>query len=254
MTRRNDKRNQRRNRSNKFTEDQAVNMATSMAFGAIMNKIFGDVFDKKAKAKDLVESEVSDNVTAKDIQQLKEGVASLTKVKIPTDGSAIEFPLPDNLQIFISEDGKPMIRKKVEHDGEPAEAQNNLPTYEDIAEKLFKNKEYYYHNGNDIEKRIASYEYQDVDNSKTEAQVKRMLAFNKLQNIAQYLNDGWHPNFTIESEKWFIYLDGVTKKFAVASNIHCMGSGVHFKTKELAEQAIQIMGEESLSDLFNVNW
>ncbi len=272
MTRRNDKRNERRNRNhNKPSREQAAHMAASMMMGAVMAKAFNDIFDGKDNPLNKVheqferikhtDGDTSGKViiTDSEIQQLKEGTANLTKIKVPDDGSAIEFPLPDYLQMFFNEEGKPMIHRKIEGDGEPTNEVPKPITYEDIAKDLYKGQRAIYWNPN-VAGEEESIEYYDCDwgyanlyNCTTRAQVKRLKAFNKLQNIAQYLNDGWHPNFNDESDKYFIYKD-VDDTFNVGCNIHCMSSGVHFKTKALAEEAARIMGEDSLADLFNTNW
>ena len=79
------------------------------------------------------------------------------------------------------------------------------------------------------------------------------MAFNKLQNIAKYLNEGWNPDFNDDSQKFFIILD-FDNKYNVAYNTYESTSVVYFKTEELANRAITIMGKDSLADLFNTNW
>ena len=251
MTRRNDKRNQRRNHK----EDNSSTIAASMIFGAIMNKIFDKVHDekeKKTKVKDLAD-EPFDGIRKVSDNCIESGI------HIPADGTAKEIPVPEGLQIFISEDGKPMIRKKVEDDGEQKNKFAQI-AYHQLAKDLYKGAYPYYWNVNTdneyeaIDTYECSADYDCLFNCYTEAQVRRLMAFNKLQNIATYLNDGWKPDFKDDSDKYFIYLDGVNKKYHVARNVHCMDSGVHFKTEKLAERAIEIMGEASLADLFNTNW
>lgn len=210
MTRRNDKRNQRRNRK----EDNASSIAASVLFGAIMHKIFGDSLGEKkeeTKMKDIVDEpfhgvrKVSDN-------HLECGVI------LPSDGTAVEIPTPEGYQVFISEDGKPMIRKVVEGDAE-------------------------------------------------EAQSKKLRAFCKLLDITKQLNDGWEPDFDdAEQDKYFIYYqgggysfkDGEEKNlnFGIYSLVDepFYPSGAYFKTEKLARKAIDIMGEESLTDLFINNY
>lgn len=252
MTRRNNKRNQRRNHK----EDNSSTIAASMMFGAIMNKIFDKVHDerkKKTKVKDLAD-EPFDGIRKVSDNCIESGVC------IPDDGTAKEIPVPEGFQIFISEDGKPMIRKKVEDDGEHKKKFTQLAYYK-LAKELYQGCNTYYWNVNtDNEyEAIDTYEcnaadYDSLFNCHTEAQVKRLMAFNKLQNIATYLNEGWKADFKDDSDKYFIYLDGVNKTYNVAYNIHCMDCGVQFKTAELAKKAIDIMGESSLADLFNTNW
>ena len=83
------------------------------------------------------------------------------------------------------------------------------------------------------------------------AQAKRMLAFNKLQNIAKYLNGGWKPNFKDNSQKWSIF-----KEICYGTACECMTNfgGIYFKNADLADEAIRLMGKESLDDLFSTDW
>lgn len=179
-----------------------------------------------------------------------------TDTFIPTDGTAVEMKIPEGFEVFISEDGKPMIRKRVEAEGEPAKSEDSSLTYEDIAKKLYKDNQtvFYYDNDDKINTFECNASYNELDNSLSEAQVKRWLAFNKLQNIALYLNNGWMPNFLSNSKKYFIWECGATGRYTVGYNTNFNEGSVYFRTEELAEQAIRIMGEESLSDLFNTNW
>lgn len=251
MTRRNDKRNNRRNRQRNNGNDEASKFASIM-MSAIMGKTFEEVFGKKD---DRYSSGIhAEGISNQDITNINNGKASLTKCTIPTDGTAVELPIPDNLQVFISEDGKPMIRKKIEGDKEPSDAEEGKPiTYDDICKDLFYNKDaYYLDESNKVSSWVmTSSNYNDFDNCTSIAQAKRMIAFNKLQNIAKYLNGGWKPNFKGGSKNWYIYKDmlyGVTF-------IHTTNQGiVYFKNADLANEAIQLMGKDSLNDLFSTDW
>lgn len=94
--------------------------------------------------------------------------------------------------------------------------------------------------------------YKDIDNSASEAQAKRLIAFNKLMNIAKYLNGDWKPNFDRDDEKWNINKDGDT--FIEMYTRRLNKAGVYFKSQELTKEAIRLMGEESLNDLFSADW
>lgn len=252
MTRRNEKRNNRRNRQRNNGNDEASKFA-SMMMGAIMGKAFEKVFGNK---NDRYSSGIhAEGISNQDVTNINNGKASLTKCTIPTDGTAVELPIPDNLQVFISEDGKPMIRKKIEGDAKPTnDAEEGKPiTYDDICKDLFYNKDaYYLDESNKVSSRVmTSSNYNDFDNCTSIAQTKRMIAFNKLQNIAKYLNGGWKPNFKYSSKNWYIYKDilyGVTFS-------HTTNQGIlYFKNADLADEAIRLMGKDSLNDLFSTDW
>ena len=251
MTRRNEKRNNRRNRQRNNGNDEASKFA-SMMMDAIIGKAFEKVFGNKY---DRYSSGIhAEGISNQDISNINNGKASLTKCIIPTDGTAVELPVPDNLQVFISEDGKSMVRKKIEGDENPTGAgEGKSITYDDVIKELYLYKTAYWIHGKDdigVDKQDIG-NYKDVVNSTTLAQAKRYAAFNKLQNIAKYLNKGWKPNFKDHSKNWYIYKDIL---YGVTFNYTTNQGTVYFKNADLAEEAIRLMGKDSLNDLFSTNW
>lgn len=252
MTRRNDKRNGRRNRQR--NNQPEFSPFAQMLFGAILGKGAEMIANKMKEKDENTPSIHTEGITDKDIQNINEGNASLSKLYIPNDGTAVEFPIPENLEFFFDEEGKLMVRKK--QDGEPApneETQEKPITYDDICKELFSEKKTYWL-GN---KKINNFypdevNFNDINNSTSEAQVKRLAAFNKLQNIAKYLNNGWVSNFNGKNKNWLIRIeDG---KY-VARFIKWFNNGsVYFKSEEAANRAIRLMGENSLNDLFSTDW
>lgn len=244
MTRRNEKRNNRRNRqrSNK-TE---LSPFSQMIIGALLGK------DAEMIAKKMTEKETPDihaeGITNKDINNINNGNATLSKLRIPADGSAVEYPIPDGLSFFFNEEGKLMVHKKQEQESAP----DTKNAYDDICKELFFGKTAYWVHDNKIKKGVVRYSYKDIDNYTSLAQAKRTLAFNKLQNIAKYLNDGWKPNFNGNQKNWNIIKDDDTfvVMFTTTANKAC----VCFKSENLAKEAIRIMGEDSLNDLFSTDW
>jgi len=256
MTRRNEKRNNRRNSRQRNNNPELPPFA-QMLFGAIVGKVVDMIAKKMAE---IAEEETPDihaeGISNQDVTNINNGKASLTKCTIPTDGTAVEIPIPDNLQVFISEDGKPMIRKKIEGDEKktPDDKEGKPITYDDICKDLFYNKDaYYLDESNNVSSWVmTSSNYNDFDNCTSIAQAKRMIAFNKLQNIAKYLNGDWKPNFDRDDEKWNINKDGDT--FIEMYTRTLNKASVYFKSQELTKEAIRLMGEESLNDLFSTDW
>jgi hypothetical protein len=254
MTRRNDKRNNRRNRQRNNTPE--LPPFAQMLFGAIVGKGVDMIAKKMAE---IAEEETPDihaeGISNQDVTNINNGKATLSKLRIPADGSAVEYHIPDNLQFFFAEDGKLMVRKKIDGDAKAHDAEEGNPiTYDDICKALFfKNKIYWaYKDGIDSDMASPS-NYKDVDNCTSEAQVKRLIAFNKLQNIAKYLNDGWKPDFKAGTYNWYIIKkrDGRYGAMLISSENDGI---VYFKSKYLANEAIRLMGEESLNDLFSTDW
>lgn len=249
MTRRNDKRNNRRNRQR--NNQPELPPFAQMLFGAILGngaEIIADALKEKAEEK----TEDKPHTGIRQSDNLLE-----SSCIINGDGSATEIPIPDGFQIFISEDGKPMIRKKIEGDEKknktPDAAENVAITYDDISKKLFLNKKIFFVLGKYIDSGTAHDEnYDDLDNCTSEAQAKRMAAYNKLQNIAKYLNGDWKPDFDGDHENWDITKDGDTYTPMYTKVLN--KANTYFKSEDLAYEAIRLMGEESLNDLFSTDW
>lgn len=251
MTRRNDKRNGRRNRQR--NNQPELSPFAQMLFGAILGK-GAEMIANKMKEKDGNTPSIhKEGITDKDIQNINEGNTSLSKLYIPNDGTAVEFPIPENLEFFFNEEGKLMVRKK--QDDEPAlneETQEKPITYGDVLKELYLDKTAYWVYDKSIESgKQSSYNFEDAVNCTSVAQAKRMVAFNKLQNIAKYLNKGWQPNFRDNSKKWSIckYIC-----YGTQCTIETNEGNVYFKSADLADEAIRLMGEDSLNDLFSTDW
>lgn len=251
MTRRNDKRNNRRNRQRNNTPE--LPPFAQMLFGAIVGKGVDMIAKKMAENAEQETPDIhAEGISNQDVTNINNGKETLSKLRIPADGSAVEYPIPDNLQFFFAEDGKLMVRQKTEHETAPDDKEGNPITYDDICKALFfKNKIYWaYKDGIDSDMASPS-NYKDVDNCTSEAQVKRLIAFNKLQNIAKYLNGDWKPNFRDNSKKWSIrkYIC-----YGTQCSIELNEGNVYFKSADLADEAIRLMGKESLDDLFSTDW
>lgn len=252
MTRRNDKRNNRRNRQR--NNQPELSPFAQMLFGAILGKGAEMIANKMKEKNENTPSIHTEGITDKDIQNINEGNASLSKLYIPNNGSAVEYPTPENLEFFFDEEGKLMVRKK--QDGEPApneETQCKPITYGDVLKELYLGKTAYWIYDQNIEfGKQTSYNFEDAVNCTSVAQAKRMVAFNKLQNIAKYLNGDWKPVFDRLIKNWNISKDGDTF-LAMYTKVLNRGS-VYFKSEEAANEAIRLMGENSLNDLFSTDW
>lgn len=253
MTRRNDKRNNRRNRQrNNQPEFSPIG---SMLFGAILGKGAEMIANKMMEKDENTPSIHTDGITDKNIQNINEGNASLSKLYIPNDGTAIEFPTPENLEFFFDEEGKMMVRKKHAQNDHPQneETQEKPITYDDVLKELYLGKIAYWIYEKNIESGIQTdYNFKDSVNCTSVAQAKRMVAFNKLQNIAKYLNGDWKPDFDGDHENWNINKDGDTFIAMYSRNLN--KGNVYFKSEEAANEAIRLMGEDSLNDLFSTDW
>ena len=261
MKRRNDKRNNRRNRQR--NNNSELNPFAQMPLGEILDK-GAEMIIKTLMKKEEEKTEDKPHTGIRQSGNLLE-----SSCIINGDGSATEIPIPDGYQIFISEDGKPMIRKKIEGDKKPTDAGEGKPiTYDDICKDLFLNKRTYWL-GNKKINYLYSDEYNcnDLNNCTSNAQAKRVAAFIKLQNIAKYLNKEWEPNFddTLQEKFYISYIGDepesdlpvdLLKSYQVYCKVDepVYESSIYFKTYKLACEAIRLMGKESLNDLFSTDW
>lgn len=252
MTRRNDKRNNRRNRQR--NNQPEFSQIGSMLLGALLGK-GAEMITKKMMEKDENTPSIhTEGITDKDIQNINEGNASLSKLYIPNDGTAVEFPTPDNLQFFFDEEGKLMVRKR--QDGEPAldeKTQEKPITYDDVLKELYLFKKASWVGTSKIyEGTIGLANYGDLINCTTEAQAKRVIAYNKLMNIAKYLNGDWKPDFDGHQENWNICKEG--DDYLALWTGTTEHPSVYFKSEEAVYEAIRLMGKDSLNDLFSTDW
>lgn len=247
MTRRNDKRNNRHNRQrNNKTE---LSPFASMLFGALLGKGTEMIAEKMAEEAKKTPDIHTEGITNKDINN---GNATLSKLRIPADGSAVEYPIPDGLTFFFNEEGKLMVQKKQEQESAPDTKNGDPITYDDICKKLFFNKTAYWVRGKNIKEGVIRVSYNDIDNCTSVAQVKRVVAFNKLQNIAKYLNKGWKPDFPDRNN--YTICKNCAGGYSLLGNHKCQAGTIYFRTEDLALEAIRLMGEESLNDLFSTDW
>ena len=120
-------------------------------------------------------------------------------------------------------------------------------TYDDMCQKLFRNGYCFIGAFGQIVTNGKNENYRtDPSNAKTSHQLECILAKNKLANTARYLNGEWkwelgsHEAFFImdrsyEENTIDLYIDKYTCYYERAN--------VLFKSKESAQQAIEILGE-----------
>lgn len=120
-------------------------------------------------------------------------------------------------------------------------------TYSDACRKLFVGYGWFFTDAEGgIHHTLGGNTYSCANNSATKHQLECILAKNKLVNVAKYLNAEWKP--AVEDTAWYIIsygnnnIDIVNDYFQHSS----CSSRIIFKTKDLARQAIEILGEETV--------
>ena len=123
-------------------------------------------------------------------------------------------------------------------------------TYEDMCQKLFKGTYCFI----DVCGQIVEYGRNEncrihPSNAKTKHQLECILAKNKLANVARYLNGDWE--WELGSHEAFFIMDRSYKENTIDLYIdkytcYSERANVLFKSRESAQQAIEILGEETV--------
>lgn len=152
---------------------------------------------------------------------------------------------PEGMEYYI-ENGEIRFRK----------AKKNL-TYNDIAAALFEtNKTYYF----DVYANIkcangVHSSYWQTNNCTSERQAQKLLAINKLMNVAKYLNGKWKPDWdNMEEDKFYIRYNQASRTLQVGAANILYSDIVYFKSGKLAKQAIEILGEETIKLALCTDW
>lgn len=85
-------------------------------------------------------------------------------------------------------------------------------------------------------------------------QGEKLFAINNLMNVAKYLNDGWYPDWEEHNNEFKWYINLYHSTIDIRYTTHYNGSFVYFKSEELAQQAIEILGEETIKLALSTDW
>lgn len=84
--------------------------------------------------------------------------------------------------------------------------------------------------------------------------MKKILAINSLMIIAKYLNKDWNPCFNNDKQaKYFITISNGKLLIDYCYYIN-MGVIVYFRREKLAQQAIELLGEETIKQALSNNY
>lgn len=162
--------------------------------------------------------------------------------------NGVKIQVPEGMEHYI-EDGEIKFRKKLSLD--------------DVYKNLFFNKPIYYMNdvGWDSERKsdfdsIISLDIREFRNNCTsKKQVEKLLAIIQLMNVAKYLNGNWQPDWESDSEKkYYIKYFSKDNEVLVDYVFRYNYPVVYFRTKDLAQRAIDILGEETIKLALSTDW
>lgn len=84
--------------------------------------------------------------------------------------------------------------------------------------------------------------------------MRKILAINSLILVAKYLNEGWVPNFNNSKEPKY-FMATTSGNIVYIEKVYDLNSSVvYFKTNELAIQAFDILGEETIKQALSHNY
>lgn len=133
---------------------------------------------------------------------------------------------------------------------------SKVVTYEDVANELFcHNSHYYEHEGN-IYKCSSCLEYASKKNIRCTSakQAEKLIAINKLMNVAKYLNGEWKPDWNDGSIKYYLSVMNEDNSITIECAYRKYSEVAHFKTWDLAEKAIEVLGEETIKLALSTDW
>ena len=82
--------------------------------------------------------------------------------------------------------------------------------------------------------------------------IEKMFTFRKLLEVAEYLNDDWKPDWNDSKQiKYLIQYDHIRKQFKFDFYSHTSIIPIVFSSRENAQKAVEIIGEEELKQFFS---
>lgn len=129
------------------------------------------------------------------------------------------------------------------------------PSYKDIARKLLYGQTVWYiNNWGKITSLIAGDCYYP-NNCTSKKQAEKVLAIIQLMNVAKYLNGDWRPDWlNYYTRKYYIFIDTANNNISISHNDSYCNQYIYFKSQELAQQAIDILGEETIRLALSTDW
>jgi hypothetical protein len=160
------------------------------------------------------------------------------KNKIIIEGQ--EFELPQSLVDEIKERLTPKVKKL---------------TYKDIARELFPfgTECFWATERGTIRSDLYCVDVDDPNTASSKKQVEKLLAINKMMNVAKFLNKCWKFKCSTNN-KYAITLDSSSNKILICTNQYIVENNIYFESEKLAQQCIDILGEDVIKLALSTDW
>ena len=123
-------------------------------------------------------------------------------------------------------------------------------TYSDVCRKLFLGYGWFFTDAEGgIHHTFGGDAYSCANNSTTKHQLECILAKNRLANVAKYLNGEWKPWHDKSITSIVVLMEaktGVLPYEVINGSCASYCGSIWFKSKDIAQQAIEILGEETV--------
>lgn len=129
--------------------------------------------------------------------------------------------------------------------------------YKEVEDKLFTdvNKEYFINAQSSDKDSIFNRTSVQFIQCCSDKQLEKIIAIAKMMNVAKYLNgEDCKPDWNDKSQLKFFIRNGQVNNIGVSCVTMTNDINVFFKSEEAAQQAIDILGEETIRLALSTDW
>ena len=148
------------------------------------------------------------------------------------------------------------MKKEIVIDGnlyrlvEETEVENPVPSYEQVCKSINGDIYYFISSGAEICEWSYDEDARKSNTSPSKTQLEALLAINKLANVARFVNGDWKCD--IDDNYFSIQLnDDISIEELTKGDVYFIGI-LEFKSREAAERAVEILGEEEIKKCFRL--
>jgi len=128
----------------------------------------------------------------------------------------------------------------------------NIPDewYEEIKKQIEEPKKPNYHDIHDI---LSPQYSPNITNCTSRKQCDKLEAINRTMNVAKFLNGDWKPKWNVVDGNYYIFIHPDSN--VITTDItRCNRGVIFFQSRELAQQAVDILGEDTIKLALSTDW